>query len=133
MNTVQYIIVFAFSCLKSSVGSEKAYISRCVVHNPQLVLRAGGGTSSLTYSSCAMKTVRRTSSKSILHRPTTSTGTEGQIHVTIESLDPPVLRPGKRTCVVGTRAVMQLCKKQELGTYAHFHSSNLLYSKELKK
>ncbi|KAK3890443.1 hypothetical protein Pcinc_005600 [Petrolisthes cinctipes] len=75
---------------------------RCVIHNLQLVLRAAGATKSLTYSSCALKTVRRSSTRPRPHQPTTSAGTQGQIQVTIEALDPPVLRPGKRTCVLAT-------------------------------
>ncbi|KAK4296796.1 hypothetical protein Pmani_030733 [Petrolisthes manimaculis] len=75
---------------------------RCVIHNLQLVLRAAGATKSLTYSSCALKTVRRSSTRPSPHRPTTSAGTKEQIQVTIEALDPPVLRPGKRTCVLAT-------------------------------
>nr|XP_053641601.1 uncharacterized protein LOC128695159 [Cherax quadricarinatus]XP_053641602.1 uncharacterized protein LOC128695159 [Cherax quadricarinatus]XP_053641603.1 uncharacterized protein LOC128695159 [Cherax quadricarinatus] len=70
---------------------------RLLVCSPQLILQVTTGASILSYTSLVLKIVQRRQAKA----DEAADGSLLESKVTIEKLEPPVLRPKKRACVLG--------------------------------
>ncbi|XP_071524786.1 uncharacterized protein [Panulirus ornatus] len=70
---------------------------RLLVCNPQLILQVVNGADILSYTNHILKVVQRRQTKSEDERDTSLVDTK----VTIENLEPPILRPKKKVCIIG--------------------------------